>query len=89
MKDIKVGVKKMTRNRRKMIKKTADSLLLAKHSIQFSALFLLLSGFHFARYFQFPKISLIRRLPVVAQLKHETLLEMNFQKLMAHKCNQN
>ena len=43
MKDIKVGVKKMTRNRRKMIEKTADSLLLSKHSIQFSALFLLLS----------------------------------------------
>ena len=33
----------MTRNRRKMIEKTADSLLLSKHSIQFSALFLLLS----------------------------------------------
>ena len=44
MKDIKVGVEKMTRNRRKMIEKTADSLLLSKHSIQFSALFLLLSG---------------------------------------------
>ena len=43
MKDIKVGVEKMTRNRRKMIEKTADSLLLSKHSIQFSALFLLLS----------------------------------------------
>ena len=44
MKDIKVGVEKMTRNCRKMIKKTADSLLLSKHSIQFLALFLLLSG---------------------------------------------
>jgi hypothetical protein len=44
VKDIKVGVEKMTRNRRKMIEKTADSLLLSKHSIQFSALFLLLSG---------------------------------------------
>ena len=44
MKDIKVGVEKMTRNRRKMIEKTADSLLLSKHSIQFSALFLLLSA---------------------------------------------
>ena len=43
MKDIKVGVEKMTRNRRKMIEKTADSLLLSKHSIQFSALFLLIS----------------------------------------------
>ena len=42
MKDIKVGVEKMTRNRRKMIEKTADSLLLSKHSIQFSALFLVL-----------------------------------------------
>ena len=28
VKDIKVSVKKMTRNRRKMIEKTADSLLL-------------------------------------------------------------
>ena len=44
MKDIKVGVEKMTRNCRKMIEKTADSLLLSKHSIQLSALFLLLSG---------------------------------------------
>ena len=43
VKDIKVVVEKMTRNRRKMIEKTADSLLLSKHSIQFSALFLLLS----------------------------------------------
>ena len=43
MKDVKVGVKKMTKNRRKMIEKMADSLLLSKHSIQFSALFLLLS----------------------------------------------
>jgi hypothetical protein len=45
VKDIKVGVEKMTRNLHKMIKKTADSLLLSKHSIQFSALFLLLSGY--------------------------------------------
>ena len=44
VKDIKVGVKKMTRNRRKMIEQTGDSLLLSKHSIQLSALFLLLSG---------------------------------------------
>ena len=43
VKDIKVGVKKMTRNRRKMIKQIGDSLLLSKHSIQLSALFLLLS----------------------------------------------
>ena len=43
VKDIKVGVKKMTRNPHKMIEKTANSLLLSKHSIQFSALFLLLS----------------------------------------------
>ena len=34
MKDIKVGVEKMTRNHRKMIKQTGDSLLLSKHSIQ-------------------------------------------------------
>ena len=34
----------MTRNHGKMIENTADSLLLSKHSIQFSALFLLLSG---------------------------------------------
>ena len=47
MKDIKVGVEKMTRNRRKMIEKMADSLVLSKHSIQFSALFLLLSDSHF------------------------------------------
>ena len=46
MKDIKVRVEKITRNRRKMIKKTADSLLLSKHSVQFSALFLLLSASH-------------------------------------------
>ena len=44
MKDIKVGVKKMTRNRRKMIEQTGDSLLLSKHSTELSALFLLLSG---------------------------------------------
>ena len=44
MKDIKVGVEKMTRNRHKMIEKMAKSLLLSKHSVQFSALFLLLSG---------------------------------------------
>ena len=35
--------KKMTRNRRKMIEQTGDSLLLSKHSIQLLALFLLLS----------------------------------------------
>ena len=34
----------MTRNRRKMIEQMGDSLLLSKHSIQLSALFLLLSG---------------------------------------------
>ena len=45
MKDIKVGVEKMTRNRRKMIEQTGDSLLLSKHCIQLSALFLLLSVF--------------------------------------------
>ena len=45
VKDIKIGVKKMTRNRRKMIEQTGDSLLLSKHSIQLSALFLLLSVF--------------------------------------------
>ena len=39
VKDIKVGVEKMTRNHRKMIEKMADSLPLSKHSIQFSALF--------------------------------------------------
>ena len=44
MKDIKVGAEKMTRNRRKRIKQMGDSLLLSKHSIQLSALFLLLSG---------------------------------------------
>jgi hypothetical protein len=44
VKDIKVGVEKMTRNCRKMIKQTGDSLLFSKHSIQLSALFLLLSG---------------------------------------------
>ena len=44
MKDIKVGVEKMTRNHRKMIEQMGDSLLLSKHSIQLSALFLLLSG---------------------------------------------
>ena len=43
MKDIKVGVEKMTRNCCKMIKQTGESLLLSKHSIQLSALFLLLS----------------------------------------------
>ena len=43
VKDIKLVVEKITRNRHKMIKKTADLLLLSKHSIQFSALFLLLS----------------------------------------------
>ena len=39
----KGSVEKMTRNCRKMIKKTADSLLCRLHSFQFSALFLLLS----------------------------------------------
>ena len=34
MKDIKVVVEKMTRNRRKMIGKTADSLLCPLHTIQ-------------------------------------------------------
>ena len=38
MKDIKVVVEKMTRNRRKMIAKTADSLVCPFHSIQFSPL---------------------------------------------------
>ena len=38
MKDIKVVVEKMTRNRRKMIGKPADSLLCPLHSIQFSTL---------------------------------------------------
>ena len=38
VKDIKVVVEKMTRNRRKMIGKTADSLLCPLHSIQFSPL---------------------------------------------------
>ena len=42
MKDIQVGVEKMTRNRRKMIKQTGDSLLLSKLSFQLSALFSLL-----------------------------------------------
>ena len=37
----------MTRNCRKMIEKMADSLLLSKHSVQFLALFLLLSAFKF------------------------------------------
>ena len=36
MKDIKVVVKKMTRNCRKMIGKKADSLLCPLHNIQFS-----------------------------------------------------
>ena len=44
VKDTNVDVKKMTRNHPKMIKQTGDSLLLSKHSIQLSALFLLLSG---------------------------------------------
>ena len=39
MKDIKVVVKKMTRNRCKMIKKMANSLLCPLHSIQFLPLF--------------------------------------------------
>ena len=38
MKDIKVVVKKMTRNRRKVIGKPGDSLLCRLHSIQLSAL---------------------------------------------------
>ena len=38
VKDIKVVVEKMTRNRRKMIAKTADSLVCPFHSIQFSPL---------------------------------------------------
>ena len=38
MKDIKVVVEKMTRNRRKRIGKPADSLLCPLHSIQFSPL---------------------------------------------------
>ena len=42
VKDIKVGVEIMTRNCRKMIKQTGDSLLMSKHSIQLSAVFLLL-----------------------------------------------
>ena len=45
VKDIKVSVKKLTRNRRRMIEQTGDSLLLSKHSIQFSAIFLLLSAY--------------------------------------------
>ena len=45
MKDIVVGVEKMTRRHRKMIEQTGDSLLLSKHSIQFSAIFLLLSAY--------------------------------------------
>ena len=36
----------MTGNCRKMIEKTVDSLILSKHSIQFSALFFLLSNFN-------------------------------------------
>ena len=42
MKDIKVGVEKLTRLRRKMIEQTGESLLLSKHSIQLLALFLLI-----------------------------------------------
>ena len=38
VKDIKVVVKKMTRNRRKVIGKPGDSLLCRLHSIQLSAL---------------------------------------------------
>ena len=38
VKDKKVGVEKMTRNRRKMIEQMGDSLLLSKHSIQLSDL---------------------------------------------------
>ena len=39
----KVGVEKMTRNCRKMIEQTGDSLLLSKHSIQLSGLQMALS----------------------------------------------
>ena len=38
MKDIKVVVEKMTRNRRKVIGKPGDSLLCRLHSIQLSSL---------------------------------------------------
>ena len=38
VKDIKVVVKKMTRNRRKMIGKPGDTLICRLHSIQFSTL---------------------------------------------------
>ena len=47
VKDLKVVVEKMTRNCRKMIGKTADSLLCPLHSIQFSPLeFLPLRSYH-------------------------------------------
>ena len=38
VKDIKVDVEKMTRNRRKMIGKSGDSLVCRLHSVQFSTL---------------------------------------------------
>ena len=43
MKDIKVVVEKMTRNRRKVIGKPGDSLLCRLHSIQLSSLGILFS----------------------------------------------
>ena len=46
----------MTRNRCKIIEKMEDSLLLSKHSIQFSALFLLLSEFMLNFHFHPSKI---------------------------------
>ena len=48
----------MTRNRRKMIEKMADFLLLSKHSIQFSALFLLLSDSFMLKLIRFENFSL-------------------------------
>ena len=45
MKDIKLVVDKMTRNCRKMIEKTAVSLLCPLHSIQFSPLWSLIAFF--------------------------------------------
>ena len=43
VKDIKVVVEKMTRNRRKVIRKPGDSLLCCLHSIQLSSLGILFS----------------------------------------------
>ena len=43
VKNIKVVVEKMTRNRRKMIEQMGDSLLLSKNSIQLSALSLVVT----------------------------------------------